>query len=122
MQLVEYMLTLFPGTRRGALASGGDAALASREEPASYSATDLAHQLQSAREVGTGVGVVIYAAAPPSRRTIGQVSHCAALCEAGVLHCVEPERVWMCRGGSAGGLKIPTNGLRDPVERFCDGL
>ena len=105
MQLVEYMLTLFPGTRRGALASGGDAALASREELASYSATDLAHLLQcyrpsspapvlqrwltsySATEVGTGVGVVIYAAAPPSRRTIGQVSHCAALCEAGVLHC-----------------------------------
>ena len=28
----------------------------------------------------------------------------------------------MCRGGSAGGLKIPTNGLRDPVERFCDGI
>ena len=96
MQLVEYMLTLFPGTRRGALASGGDAALASREELASYSATDLAHQHQcyrggsptpvlqsySATEVGTGVGVVIYAAAPPSRRTIGQVRHCAALCGA----------------------------------------
>ena len=37
-----------------------------------------------------------------------------------MLHCVQPEMVSMCRGGSAGGLKIPTNGLRDPVERFCD--
>ena len=54
------------------------------------------------------VGVVIYAAAPPSRRTIGQVcGHCAralalhsALCG---LHTVEEERVSMCRPGLSRG-------------------
>ena len=57
------------------------------------------------------VGVVIYAAAPPSDRTIGQqVSrlHCALCCE----------RVWVWAQGLSRGLKIPTNGLRDPQERF----
>ena len=102
---------IYGGTRRRAL-GGADAALASREE--------LARQLQCHRAgfpagykavVGRGVGVVIYAAAPPSDRTIGQqVSrlHCALCCE----------RVWVWAQGLSRGLKIPTNGLRDPQERF----
>ena len=68
------------------------------------------HASYSATEVARGVGVVIYAAAPPSRRTIGQVNHSLLHC----LHCVELERVSMCRGAQQGA-----QDTNQWIEGFC---